>query len=30
MGFLTALGGDIEIRIRPPQRLAGRIVVEAA
>jgi hypothetical protein len=32
MLLLTALGSDIEIRIRPPApaRRAGRIVVEAA
>ncbi len=30
MGFLTALGSDIEIRIGPPKRSPGRIVVEAA
>lgn len=30
MGFLTALGSDIEIRIRPPKRSLGKIVVEAA
>src|ERR1700693_731474 len=29
MGFLTALGSDIEIRIRPPNRSPGRIRVEA-
>jgi predicted XRE-type DNA-binding protein len=29
MGFLTALGSDIEIRIRPPKRSPGRIRVEA-
>jgi len=32
MTFLTTLGSDIEIRIRPPKRSssAGRILVEAA
>ena len=30
MGFLTALGSDIEIRIRPPKRSPGRIRVVAA
>jgi hypothetical protein len=31
MGFLTALGSDIEIRIRAPRRSSGgRILVEAA
>jgi predicted XRE-type DNA-binding protein len=32
MAFLTALGSDVEIRIRPPKRTptAGRIYVEAA
>ena len=30
MGFLTALGSDIEIRIRPPKRTPGQIRVEAA
>jgi predicted XRE-type DNA-binding protein len=30
MGFLTALGSDIEIRIRPPKRTIGQISVEAA
>ena len=29
MGFLTALGSDIEIRIGPPKRSPGRIRVEA-
>jgi predicted XRE-type DNA-binding protein len=29
MGFLTALGSDIEIRIRPSKRSPGRIRVEA-
>jgi predicted XRE-type DNA-binding protein len=29
MGFLTALGSDVEIRIRPPKRSPGRIRVEA-
>ena len=29
MGFLTALGSDIEIHIRPPKRSPGRIRVEA-
>jgi predicted XRE-type DNA-binding protein len=29
MGFLTALGSDIEIRIRRPKRSPGRIRVEA-
>jgi predicted XRE-type DNA-binding protein len=29
MGFLTALGSDVEIRIQPPKRLPGRIRVEA-
>jgi len=29
MGFLTALGRDIEIRIRPAKRSPGRIRVEA-
>jgi len=29
MGFLTALGSDIEIRIRPAKRSPGRIRVEA-
>jgi len=30
MGFLTALGIDVEIRIHPPKRSPGRIRVEAA
>lgn len=30
MGFLTALGSDVEIRVRPPRRSRGRIIVEAA
>lgn len=30
MGFLTALGSDIEIRIRSPKRTPGQITVEAA
>ena len=30
MGFLTALGSDIESRIRPPKRTPGQIRVEAA
>lgn len=30
MGFLTALGSDIEIRIRPPKRSPGKILVRAA
>ena len=30
MGFLTALGSDIEIRIRPPKKTPGQIRVEAA
>lgn len=30
MGFLTALGSDIEIRIRSPKRTPGQIRVEAA
>ena len=29
MGFLTALGSDIEIRIRPPKKTPGQIRVEA-
>jgi predicted XRE-type DNA-binding protein len=29
MGFLTALGSDIEIRIRSPKRTPGQITVEA-
>jgi hypothetical protein len=30
MGFLMALGRDIEIRIRSPKRTPGQIRVEAA
>ena len=30
MTFLTALGSDVEIRIRPRKRSAGRIIVQAA
>ncbi len=30
MGFLTALGSDIEIRIRSSRRTPGQITVEAA
>jgi predicted XRE-type DNA-binding protein len=29
MGFLTAVGSDVEIRIQPPKRSPGRIRVEA-